>query len=272
MPFDMFRQFVGGGGNRYFGSRLNVPEIPSLADILKTGVGANVAALPDLQKLATATNVFNQEEITRMLESTAPGLLAGMKSATGNAAALARGEIPEDVQRAVQSSTAARSLGGGYGGSGLSRNLTARDLGLTSLNLTGEGQQRLMGLGGFARNLFPTFDYTTAFFSPAQMLDYTYSSFQRNLLAAKSAAAPDPVARGRADQEMALFGMIMSAYGGGAGYTGGSYKRSDLGGDYSGYLGGGMWDMGGGRTQGPSYLPSGGASNYMGSAFGMTGF
>src|SRR5213596_650762 len=116
MAGEMFAQFLGGG-SKYFGSRLNVPELPSLADILKTGVGANVAALPDLQKLATATNVFNQAEITRMLESTAPGLLGGIKSATGNAAALARGEIPEDVSRAVQSATASRSLGGGFGGS-----------------------------------------------------------------------------------------------------------------------------------------------------------
>jgi hypothetical protein len=256
----MFSQLVGGGGKDYFGTRLDVPKIPGLADILKTGTAANMANVPGLEKLATATNMFNQAEITRMLESTAPGLLGGIKSATTNAASLARGEIPDDVSRAVQSSSAAKSLAGGFGGSGLGRNLTARDLGLTSLNLTGEGQQRLMGLGGFARNLFPTFDYTTAFFSPAQMLDHAYSTFQRDLLAAKSAAAPDPVKRGKADQEMALFGMIMSAYGGGAGYTGAKYGSSGAdvgggGGGYSGYLGNGQWDMGGGKTQGPTYLP-----------------
>ena len=258
----------------YFGSRLDVPKIPGLADILKGGIAANVAALPDLQKLATSTNLFNQAEITRMLESTTPGLLSGVRSASTNAASLARGEIPDDVSRAVQSSSAARALGGGYGGSGLSRNLTARDLGLTSLNLTGEGQNRLMNLGTFSRNLFPTFDYTTAFFSPAQMLDHAYSSFQRDLLQAKSTAAPDPAARGKADQQMALLGMILSAYSGGAGYQG-AYGRPDLGsgGGYGGYLGNGQWDMGGGRTQGPSYLPSGGgggggANSFIGTAIG----
>ena len=248
-------------GKDFFGERLQVPTLPSMEQILRGGTAANVANLPDLQKLASQTNVFNQAEITRMLESTTPGLLGGIKSATTNAASLARGEIPEDVQRAIQSSTAARSAGGGFGGSVLGRNLTARDLGLTSLDLTGQGQSRLMNLGAFSRNLFPTFDYSTMFFSPAQMLDYTYSSFQRNLLAAKSAAAPDPVARGRADQEMALFGMIMSAYGGGAGYTGAKYGGGSVGSsagggsDYQGYLGGGTWDMGGGKTQGPGYLP-----------------
>ena len=135
----MFRQMFGGG-SKYFGTRLQVPELPSLESILKTGTAANVAALPDLQSLATQTNIFNQAEITRMLESTTPGLLGGIKSATGTAASLARGEIPEDVQRAIQSSTAARSLGGGFGGSGMGRNLTARDLGLTSLDVSGEGQ------------------------------------------------------------------------------------------------------------------------------------
>jgi len=259
LAFEMFKQFFGG--EDYFGSRLDVPKVPDLSSILKGGVAANVASVPDLQALATSTNIFNQAEITRMLESTTPGLLAGMRSATGIAASLARGEIPEDVSRAVLSATAARALGGGFAGSGLGRNLTARDLGLTSLNLSGEGQQRLMGLGAFSRQLFPTFDYTTAFFSPAQMLDYTYSKFQRDLLAAKSAAAPDPVARGQADQEMALFGMIMSAYSGGAGYGGYKSSQPDLpppppppGG-------------GGGGGSGSSYLPA--PANYIGTATAM---
>ncbi len=126
-----------------------------------------------------------------------------------------------------------------------------------------------MSLGAFSRNLFPTFDYTTMFFSPAQMLDHAYSTFQRDLLAAKSAAAPDPAARGRADQEMALLGMILSAYGGGAGYTGSKYGSSGAdvggaGGGYPGYEGAGQWS---GTTSSKSYLPSV-ANTSAASAFG----
>jgi hypothetical protein len=98
------------------------------------------------------------------------------------------------------------------------------------------------------------------------MLEHAYSTFQRDLLAAKVKAAPDPIKRGRADQEMALAGMILSAYGGGAGYKGYQSNQGDAG--YSGYLGNGQWDMGGGKTQGPTYLPGPGASDYVGTAAG----
>lgn len=211
-------------GKDFFGTKVKVPEFPTLESILTGGAKANTAALSDTSLWAAGINKFTQAEVTKMLESVLPGFSSGLAGAGKNAASLARGEIPEDVSRAVHSSAAAKALAGGFVGSGFGRNLVARDFGKTSLALTGEGQNRLTALGAFARGTFPVFDMAQAFFNPAQMLDYTYNKFQRDLLQAKVDAAPDPVARGRADQEMALLGMILSAYGGGAGYTGASYN------------------------------------------------
>lgn len=216
---DFLDQLVGDG-KKFFGERLKTPEFPSLESILTSGTKANTAALSDTSLWAAGINKFTQAEVTKMLESVLPGFSSGLAGATKNAAALARGEIPDDVSRAVHSSAAAKALAGGFVGSGFGRNLVARDFGKTSLALTGEGQNRLTSLGAFARSAFPVFDMSQAFFNPAQMLDYTYNKFQRDLLAAKVAAAPDPASRGRADQQMAIVGMILSAYGGGPGYTG----------------------------------------------------
>lgn len=251
--FEAFGQFMGSSGSDYFGTKVKVPELPGLKDILKTGTEANLVNLPGVQEFAGRINAFNQAEVTKMLEQVLPGFSGGLKSATSNAAALARGEIPSDVQSAVVNSAAARSLRGGYGGTGMSRNLVSRDLGITSLAATEAGQNRLQALGGFARAAFPVFDFSTAFFNPAQMLDYTYSKFQRDLLQAKVDAAPDPVKRGRADQEMALLGMILSVYSGGPGYQGSQ--------DYSG-VPNNSDIFGGGRAQGYQGSSYGGFTHY----------
>lgn len=181
-----------------FGRKPNIPDLP-LLDIAKEqrdAITANRLALPGLEKLAGETNRFSFEQISQMLERAIPGFGGALKSAGTSAESLARGEIPEDVSRAVQSASAARSLGGGFGGSGLARNLTARDLGLTSLNLMGEGQNRLLSLGSFAKNTFPTFDFTTAFITPAQKLSFDWqqnlAQWQIRSMREQIAAAPDP--------------------------------------------------------------------------------
>lgn len=187
-----------GGALGAFGKKPKIPQLPRLdvGTVQREATTANLAALPGLEQLTTAVNRFNVDEISRMLKQALPGFTGALRRTTETAGALGRGEIPEDVSRAVQSSAAARSLGGGFAGSGFSRNLVARDLGLTSLQLTGEGQNRLMGLGGFAGQMFPRFDFTTAFITPQQKLAFDFqqnlAQWQRDLLAAQVKAAPDP--------------------------------------------------------------------------------
>lgn len=100
----------------------------------------NLAALPGIENLASQTNSFNIDQVQKMLRTTIPGYDSMVSGISGNINSQIHGEIPKDVQDAIQSSAAARSLTGGFGGTGMAGNLVARDLGLTSLNLTQQGQ------------------------------------------------------------------------------------------------------------------------------------
>ena len=61
-------------------------------------------------------------------------------------------------------------------------------------------------------------DVTSMFISPAQKFSAMEAKWQRDLYAETMAAAPDPAMRGQFDAEMEIIGMVLSAYGGGAGY------------------------------------------------------
>lgn len=136
----MFGQLIGAA----FGVGPKNPKVPDLPrvnqqQVMKDTVAANQAVLPEAQKLASSVNTFNQGEILKMLRAAIPGYDQMTEGAGGLINSQLKGEIPKDVSAQVQNSAAARALGGGYGGSGMHRNLMARDLGLTSLDLTQRG-------------------------------------------------------------------------------------------------------------------------------------
>jgi hypothetical protein len=207
------------GGSDYYGSKPKVPEFPSLGDIGADAMAANQANLPGAQKLASETNLFNLQQLKSMLEGFSPGMGATNEKVGQLIQSQLRGEIPKDVQDAIQNSAAARSIGGGYGGSGMHGKRVARDFGMTSYDITAKGissAERWMQMT--SSMVQPSMmNATSMFMTPGMALDVAQSKFQRDLYAAGIAAAPDPVKRGRADQEMAIFGMLMSAVGGVAG-------------------------------------------------------
>lgn len=155
------------------------PVLPGLEAIdlgteqLKS-IKGNAAALPSLESLATKVNEFSQSERLKALRNVIPGLDASIADVMKNIQSGLKGEIPEDVSDAVQNSAAARSAAGGYAGSGMSRNLLARDLGLTSLDITNKS------LDSFNRWLQvgstyltgPQMDVTAAFISPMQQAQF----------------------------------------------------------------------------------------------------
>jgi hypothetical protein len=61
---------------------------------------------------------------------------------------LLRGELPPDLASQIQRNTASKALTGGYAGSQAARNLTARDLGRTSLDLQQAGAQQFSNIIG----------------------------------------------------------------------------------------------------------------------------
>lgn len=122
-------------------SKAKIPNAPSVdlqADQIKA-IKGNDAELAPLEGLATKTNQFNFDQISKFLGQAIPGL-EGMKSGVqGNIDAFLKGQIPADVIAQIGNADASRALSGGYSGAGLHGNLNARDLGLTSLQLTQQG-------------------------------------------------------------------------------------------------------------------------------------
>lgn len=96
--------------------------------------------LPDLAAFADLLNDDYQQRI----ESVAPGTLGNIGQLSSLATSMLRGEIPSDVQDLVRKNTAEMAVLGGFGpDSGMGRNLTARDFGLTSLDMLNQGSQFL---------------------------------------------------------------------------------------------------------------------------------
>ena len=81
------------------------------------------------------------------------------------------GVIPQDVQDQIQRATAQQSIQGGYGGTEMARNLTARDLGLTSMQLQQTGMGMSQTAASMAKGVNPSFTpVSSLLFTPAQLL------------------------------------------------------------------------------------------------------
>ena len=125
---------------------VGTPDMPGFVQIdpaqeQKKAISGNLESMPKLEELGSKVNTFNQQQIEHMLSSSIPMYDRMKGEISGNIDSMLRGEIPTDVSETVLRSDAARSLGLGVGGSGtgMGRNLVARDLGLTSLDLTTKG-------------------------------------------------------------------------------------------------------------------------------------
>lgn len=217
----------------------------------RRAVGGNIDVLPSAQSLARDVNTFNQEEIQRMLEMAMPGYSKLRDRGTQTITDFVSGRIPEDVSRAIQTRGAARATYGGFGGSGMSRNLTARDLGLTSLDLMGKGLSSAERWIQMSRTLAPTFDVTSMFLSPTFQAQFASGERDKRLgymnTKKQFEYATDPMRKVEssvADFADVLGTALMAYMGGGIGGMGAMGAAGGGGGMMSGL--GGMMGMGGG--------------------------
>lgn len=166
------------------------PTIPKFKAIDVQGeqakaVGGNLSVLPQAQQIASGINTFNQAELERMLASMIPGYANIKRKISGNIQDQLAGKVPDDVSQAVHRNAAVKSLYGGYGGTGAARNLTARDLGLVSLDLTQKGLDSATRWVNSAATA-PLFDVSGMFISPAFQAQFAQqerdSKFQRDYI------------------------------------------------------------------------------------------
>lgn len=191
----------------------------ALADTIRT----NINVLPSLTELGTQAT----EAYSKLLETAYPGITNLKNLGTEQIGSFLRGEVPDDVRRQLQQMGAEKGAASGTAGSPFNKALTARDLGLTSLNLIQGGLSAAERWIAQAKS--QTFDFSRMFYGPADAQKQAENEWQRRWLENQVAASPDPAKRGQFDSQMALLGMVLSAYGGGSGYQG-TYRSPYQGG------------------------------------------
>jgi hypothetical protein len=132
---------------RQLGNIANTPFI-NPADSQKSALTGDLANLGQSKDLVGQENQFSADQLHSLLNSSIPGFDKLQSTRSANAQSLLSGQIPPDVAAAIQRSDAAKSLTGGYAGSGAARDLTARDFGLTSLDLMNQGNTQTSGIIG----------------------------------------------------------------------------------------------------------------------------
>lgn len=217
-----------GGAIGAFGKK---PKVPALADISpdliqQQTTKGNIANFADIAALATSVNTFNQDQLDALIErALGPGVRQQFQK---NIASQARGEVPEDVSRAITRYQAGRNVGALTGGSGFAGNTAARQLGLTSLGIMSNALSSAESW--LSRATAPQMDVTSMFFTPQQRLAFAErdraARFERNLMEEQVSAAPDPAtaALGREIDRFfntaASAGMMMAGGGVGGGLGG----------------------------------------------------
>jgi hypothetical protein len=211
MPIGLGAAILGGAGISAAGSLLGglfggkKPKVPELKPIdfakeQQQAIQQNIAALQPATELAQKTTAAEQSQLEAQLRRAIPGYDQLVQQAGANIGAALRGEISPEVSAQVQRSTAGRALSGGFGaGSGFGRALTARDLGLTGMQIQNQGlaqaqnfiqQQRTFGM-------VQPFSVSSMFISPSQRINALAQQNQlqygRDLTAAQVAAAPSPM-------------------------------------------------------------------------------
>jgi hypothetical protein len=121
-------------------------NIPGMA---QQSIDFGISAAPTL-------NQANMQQLQALMNQAMPGWQTMFGQMQANTNQLLQGQVPTDVQQQIQRSAAQQAIAsGGYGagaGTGTRGAISARDLGLTSLNLTQQGQTQGTNLLSFARN------------------------------------------------------------------------------------------------------------------------
>lgn len=168
------------------------PDVPKLKPIdpnleAAQAVQGNLDNFAKIRELGGIFNKANLENFNSLLPQGARGLIEN------NILSALRGEIPQDVSDQVIRRGAEAATAGGFGGSIFGRNLTLRDLGLTSL------QRSDMGLDMATQWLSlqpPQFNFGSMFVSPEMQLQQANldrdAIFQRDWMKNQLDAAYNP--------------------------------------------------------------------------------
>lgn len=154
------------GGNK----KAKVPLLKpiNIDEEQRAALAANQNILPQAQALAGDVNQFNQDQLESLYGQALPGYDRIKQQVSDNISSMTRGELPDDVVNEIYRRSSSQAYAGGFGGTPLGRNLTSRDLGLTSLDLMGRGQDSAQKW--LSTTVAPQMDVTSMFISPMQRI------------------------------------------------------------------------------------------------------
>lgn len=260
--------FTGLGGGLFkglftsdkdiYGTKPVIPPYDPFGSYNKT-IGENIKLAPQAMKLANLTNQYNLGTRTGLFEQLVPGYTSTLSTVAANQAARARGEIAPDVLSRIARQGQAWRVGSGTGRAPIGNLRDLRNYGLTSMDVSRQGENDIANwLRLLAQTSMPeAVDIRDYSINPAARLQ---DEFAREKAVADIAASPDPGKRGQFDSAMALLGMVLSAYGGGAGYTGKSTPINERGFGYG--IGGSAPSTGGGSWWSRAFRPTTTQNNY----------
>lgn len=111
-------------------------------------MGESSLNAPRAREMEAQRNAISRDQLLESLGIQIPGYQQGQAQRTLNAMSLLRGELPPDVAAQIQRKAASQAVQGGYAGSAAGRNLVARDIGRTSLDMTNLGAQQFANIIG----------------------------------------------------------------------------------------------------------------------------
>ncbi len=220
-PIGDIGSILGGGssgGKKLYGTK---PTVPDLESETQKAIAASLNIMPSLTRLADSYNTMSQDAMNKQFESAVPGFSDYIDTLRKTNESLLAGKFPDTVQKAMEDQVnrtgAAWNFAHGTqtGSFGIGRiGFERGQIPLQAFNagLSTEGQWTQIA----RQRLAPSLNTSAFLISPQQQ-------FQRDWQQSLINAAPDPVARGQFDTGMQVLGMVLSAYGGGPGYTG-TYK------------------------------------------------
>jgi len=184
----------------------------------RDAIKQNTLNFQSSKELADKTNANDQSSLDALLRKAIPGYESIVGQASKNIQSNLSGELSPDIVQNIQRSAAAKSLSGGVGGSGISRNLIARDLGISSMQLKQQGLNNAMNFIQTQRNsaIINPMSVSAMFLTPAQRIN-TQMQNSQNQFQAQTAQAQ---AQNQYDNRWAgMVGSLGNTFGGlAAGY------------------------------------------------------
>lgn len=229
------------------GDKPRVPRAPSVDPQREqeTAIQGNLDILPQLQDLAAQWNRFSTEDLMKNLEIALPGYGRMLREGSDKIMSFLRGEIPKDVSDQVSRRSAERATAGGYAGSPAGDALEARDLGLTSLSVIGQGLSAAERWMAQAQSRTPQYNFASMFITPQQQVAYEQwnevqrfnTQWLRNQIKAMPSAM-DQALTGALEGFGSIIDMAGSVYTGGMMGGGGGAGGPGLGPSGMGGMGG----------------------------------